>query len=996
MIYPTLFIGLGSTGLDILEKFQELVLEHYGKASLDVFKYISIETREAVEVKRSDWGENQIKLIKPVIRSTDAIANGIRSGHKDYLKPWLNQKLLEIDGGQFIDGASNIRMAGRLILWENWDIIKKEINDAYRHISAVQNKNKTTDFLKIHYARHGTPIDANRPLVGSKPNVYVLGTLCGGTCSGMFIDIGYYVKQITGLWARNLENPNIAKTIGVFSLFDAASLTSAKSEGVRKHAANAWSALMEYDFYCHPQTRYRLRFPGETEEIDTHERPIDMMYLTSCTATDSNNLRSSNFVKGSSPDIKSLNHMSATILFTETVGNLLEQKQAIRTDYRGRPRAIERNKGEHSPCIATCGIATIWYPKYRIALGAACSYGIYLCNDWLKEPLPNTKQVIEKEITNQWYDMLNRCVDELTSTPTGTLVQDVEQEIQRDRDDYFKGSNSQFKNRILSSLEALNKGKKFDTHISDPGRLKSFKEKLKKEVVTFITQIIDTEGSLSYAQYYLKHLDKAVAQSIAQMPQEYPAANLGILGELKNDPFSKLVFRAKEVQKQRREEILKDVTDYMTQAIKRCRNFHMRPVLEEIQQEIGISKPLSDEKIKAGMLTLDQHLKIAKRSLTGCIEALENQYENLSSDFSCTQNVKVVSEGVPEVIKDDIDKLTTQLRGIALEDKEKILAAIIGEHRLSEFLGFGIRGDKSAAITGKIREQLIRELLRRTESFDVVEHVMQNWTPADLAAFSLHGLPHLELSPGPSGLASVRIGSTVSFTAGGNQAGLERLLDEKLAGTESEGIFGRNEKSPVYLEEMAHMLMFYREEPLMYMDENLATATLFKQYYRDSENTSVYGLHSHKGGKNFYDPQIYARKNKCGNELMPVAIKILSTRDDDGNWTASEIFGIEKKRLVFRGRRENKLKFRFTADESGVDICAQDKEVFDIFNNLIEEKLKNMKKEEFIDRVNNFLDQVEKQVENEEQDPGPIIEAERKEIMEIPLVKNYFPEDDED
>jgi len=148
MLNPTLFIGLGSTGFNILEKLQEFVLEHYGSASLDIFKYIAIESRDGADIKHSEWGENEISLLKPTIRGTDAIHKAIKSGHKPYLKDWLNQELLKISGGQFTDGASNIRMAGRLILWENWNNISGTINSAYNQITGDDSRNKTELFLE--------------------------------------------------------------------------------------------------------------------------------------------------------------------------------------------------------------------------------------------------------------------------------------------------------------------------------------------------------------------------------------------------------------------------------------------------------------------------------------------------------------------------------------------------------------------------------------------------------------------------------------------------------------------------------------------------------------------------------------------------------------------------------------------------------------------------------------------------------------------------------
>ena len=995
MINPTLFIGLGSTGLDIIERFQELVLEHYGRASLDIFKYIAIETRDAAEGTRSEWGESGIKLLKPVIRSTDAIRTSIDSGHKQYLRDWLSPKLLEISGGQFTDGASNIRMAGRLILWENWDSIRGAINDAYNQITGDTNIRKTGDFLRSHYAKHGQPIDDRLSLIGDLPNVYIVGTFCGGTCSGMFIDIGYYTKQITGLFAKNLPNPYIAKIMGIFTTFDAATLNSAQQEGIRLHAANCWAALMEYDFFCHSQTRCQITFPDGTS-IGTNERPIDWLYLISCTATNSDNTVRSNFRKGETPDTESLNHMAATILFTETVGGLLEKKEEIRTDYRGRPRSTETNENEHSPCIATSGIATIWYPKYRIALGATCKYGASLCEEWVGEVASNTKQIIEEDIPAKWYDMLNQSVDELVSSPSANIMEDIKQELDKNRDRYIKLPATQFKDYLQEILGRLNKGKRCDTHISDPGRVSSFKDKLTKDISDFIKDIIDTKSNLAYTEYSLEQLDKAIANTIGRLPSEYPAPDLSRVEEVSSDIFGRLVFKTEKIERQRKEDILSDVKIYMENQIKKIRNFRMGAILEDIREEIGIGKSLPQVKVNAGMTTVKQYLDNVKSSLVSCIEYLAGRYKALGKDLAPTEDVRVVSHDSAQVIKDDIDQVVAQLMNISPAEKQVILNGIKSGQTLSHFLGFGLKEAKEDSIKKRMMEQLIREVLGRVGSFNVINHVLGNWTTSEVAEFAKHGLPHLELTPGHSGLASVQIGRPVSFVAGGEQAGLGTLLDDKLIGTTCEGLFGRNDMSPIFLPELSHMLIFYREEPLMYMDGNLATARLFEECYQDAERATKYGLHIHKGGKNIFDPQIYARRDKTKNELMPIAINIFSIRDENGNWTSSDIFRVEKKRLILRHTRKSGAKFLLTGDENGIELCAQEREIFEYFNSLMEEKMENMTKDNFIERLNTYLDWIEIKAEEGGKEAGLIMEEERRKIMGIPLIKERFAEETED
>ena len=44
-------------------------------------------------------------------------------------------------------------------------------------------------------------------------NVYVVGTLCGGSCSGMLIDMAYLIRSILGVGNAN-------NVYGIFTMYD--------------------------------------------------------------------------------------------------------------------------------------------------------------------------------------------------------------------------------------------------------------------------------------------------------------------------------------------------------------------------------------------------------------------------------------------------------------------------------------------------------------------------------------------------------------------------------------------------------------------------------------------------------------------------------------------------------------------------------------------------------------------------------------------------------
>ncbi len=122
MITPTLFVGLGTTGTNILKELRKLMSEEYGHLGLPLFRYIAIETNGEVNVQNTDQMKDyeRINLINATIPTVIPIRHKLTPGDPLYnpqLVNWLDPELLKIEAGSFIAGASNIRMAGRLCLW---------------------------------------------------------------------------------------------------------------------------------------------------------------------------------------------------------------------------------------------------------------------------------------------------------------------------------------------------------------------------------------------------------------------------------------------------------------------------------------------------------------------------------------------------------------------------------------------------------------------------------------------------------------------------------------------------------------------------------------------------------------------------------------------------------------------------------------------------------------------------------------------------------------
>lgn len=216
MIKPTIFIGLGTTGTEILKLLRELMSEEYNRSGLPIFRYVAIDTTEYEIGDNSPQLEEyeRISVINATIEELAPIQSRLDPNQPHYnphLADWLNPDLLH-QIHSFKDGASNLRMAGRLCLWENWGEILRTLSNAHNYIINNANVQRTRVILRQHYEAKN--LDVPDQLVDNNGiDVYVFGSLCGGTCSGMLIDLAYLLRNILGMHSE---------IYGIFTMFDRA------------------------------------------------------------------------------------------------------------------------------------------------------------------------------------------------------------------------------------------------------------------------------------------------------------------------------------------------------------------------------------------------------------------------------------------------------------------------------------------------------------------------------------------------------------------------------------------------------------------------------------------------------------------------------------------------------------------------------------------------------------------------------------------------------
>jgi len=158
-------IGLGTTGLNIVEELQQFHYQFTGENKSNKVEYLYCETDLDKKPKKTANGSNDIKFIPLSLGEMQAGINRLKGIEK--IDSWLPTYDESISNGK--KGAAGRSAYGRLALWMRWNDVKQAISTAWHNIEAE----------------------------GDKPYIFITGSLTGGTCTGTFIDIAYLTRKIT-------------------------------------------------------------------------------------------------------------------------------------------------------------------------------------------------------------------------------------------------------------------------------------------------------------------------------------------------------------------------------------------------------------------------------------------------------------------------------------------------------------------------------------------------------------------------------------------------------------------------------------------------------------------------------------------------------------------------------------------------------------------------------------------------------------------------------
>ncbi len=230
-LMPTIIIGLGGTGKEVLLRIRRQFVEKYGSINdFPIISYLYIDTDNAPSeesgiARERDYLINEIdfhpaeKIFNPV-NPSDYI---YRIQDVPHIKEWLSTTGEIAKLGTMNTGAGQIRPAARLAFFHNYDEIVSKLTAAKSRITDSRSINMVKELHKI------------KNVNTDKINVYVITSVSGGTGSGMLIDMGFLIRSIFRNQAVStcyIVLPKIYQSYGKERVF-----------------ANGYAALKEFEYY---------------------------------------------------------------------------------------------------------------------------------------------------------------------------------------------------------------------------------------------------------------------------------------------------------------------------------------------------------------------------------------------------------------------------------------------------------------------------------------------------------------------------------------------------------------------------------------------------------------------------------------------------------------------------------------------------------------------------------------------------------------------------
>lgn len=359
-VTPTLIIGLGGTGGDVLLRIRKRFFEKYGPLeNFPIVNYLWVDT----DLTEKDVGArlfadqvkfSQAEKVMATIADTARITGDLNQ--YPHIKNWFYEGLNKL--GTMTEGAGQIRAYSRLGFFEHYHTIRQAVQKAGERIRNVEN-------MKLMLDRHGMEVEGS-----NRFNVYIVCSIAGGTGSGTFLDMAFLVKDMfAGQPVTSVGFLVLPRLFGT---------------EVPRVFANSYAALKELEYYSYEHS-FNVEWP------DRMQRDIAPPVFNYCYLIDNMNMSG-----------KTVDSNSKTLLFNMLADNIF--KDFSQGEFAGYKRGVRVNLdqflvdeyafkhlGDDGRTIidqkficrySSVGLASVTVPLDRIKLACAYRLAAEVVDQW--------------------------------------------------------------------------------------------------------------------------------------------------------------------------------------------------------------------------------------------------------------------------------------------------------------------------------------------------------------------------------------------------------------------------------------------------------------------------------------------------------------------------------------------------------------------------------------------------------------------------------------
>ena len=395
----SLIIGVGGTGHKIMLDVRERLLQKYGSLDkLPIVSFLLLDTDQAIFGKNPNYSDAaNLDNADKIHMSVYGVEN-LRRNLREYphLRDWLDPRTLS---GDIHQGAGAVRARGRLAFFWNYDTISKRIQEEAVEI--------TKDSSKAAAIKNGLQVSEG-------VTVYIVGSLLGGTGSGIFLDLAYGVKEL-------LKSQRMLETVGIFSIPPNTSAVAVDNR------PNAYASLLELNHYTDPSTSFTAQYKADQPAIENADPPFRYTYLVD-TSSPSANLGS----------VDRLVEMVGHSMFLDLTSEFQRQKKSNRDNF---DQFLTNPDDLGCPQnYLSMGLAAIHFPKEKVLDACSARLARQIVTRWT-EPLQRVANIgafTETEIGRLGLDA-NEVQRQITvvSAESGELLRDA-------ANGYWSGVNRQY------------------------------------------------------------------------------------------------------------------------------------------------------------------------------------------------------------------------------------------------------------------------------------------------------------------------------------------------------------------------------------------------------------------------------------------------------------------------------------------------------------------------------------------------------------------------